>query len=739
MSDLFLEQAESENNYTPQQRANFLPLLTTIKRKALLIAAVTGLTTLYAAYIDSKHNPVLKYSGDFQLLVEPLTSTARSTDPIALANNQSGSTRLFEIDYPSMLRVLTSENILDNVVEEVQIDYPEFNLEQLTKNLTVERVGGKNKLDASKILAINYTDKDPKLVELVLEETSREYLDYGLNSRRQGVGKGLQFIERQLPELNRKVTNNRNQIQDLQEKYQIIGADAKGESLLNAVREIELQQSETQKEIEEQTRIVNNLQSRLKISIDEAFAISTLRENPNYQSLITQLNEKESESAVASATFNADSPQMLNLQEERQKILDLLNFETKQILEDSEVSTRVNRFLVLNSEDSILLSLVKDLVTAANELEVLDTRSATLAKNLNAYQTQAQQYPEISRRYQELQQELNIAERTREQLLVQQDRLQIEASQTETPWSIVSKPQVLQDNSGNPKPLPTNSPDRKSKGIIAGLLFGTILAILWEKMEDVFYSTEDVLTAADSAILLAEIPYNQSFNSLQEKINDSNSIFNLKPRNYKDFDFSFAFDRLYANLYFRFRQTNLRSIVVCSPAEGDGKSTVAMGLAQAIATQGKKVLVVGINSFSDRLPENLNTVNQVRENLFISIVSQAAINSSAQREKLMSQFKSDYDYVIYDTPPLLESMTANFLSNNTDGILMVTAIGKTKRSRFIKTIEQIEAFKLPLLGIVTNQNKSIKLDFTSSVDLSKLGTRKLLKAATDSSSLSLKK
>ncbi|MEO1799626.1 MAG: hypothetical protein AAFR62_04270 [Cyanobacteria bacterium J06629_2] len=705
MSDLFFERAENEKSFPPQQRATILPLLGTLRRKAILIAAITTSVTLLYSHLNRGQKPPKEYAGNFQLLVEPLTSAAKSVDPIALAQSESRTSELFEIDYPSMIKFLTSGNILGDVVAEVKTQYPQFTLEQLKQNLQVERVGT-NKFDASKIIAINYTEKDPELVKLVLESTAQKYLDFSLNSRQEGVNRGIQFIERQLPELNEKVATSLNEIQTLQEKYQITEADTAGESVFGTVRDIQNQQLETSKEISEKQRIVANLQSKLNIGIDEAIAISTLRENPNYQNLITQLNDLEREIASASARFNASSPQISTLTEEKQQILSLLNAETRKILLNEEVSGRANRFLVLNNDDSILLSLVRDLVTAANELEMLDARKGAIDQTAGVYQQRAQQFPEVSRRYKKLQQELEIANRTREQLLVQQDKLQIQASQTETPWSIVSEPSIPQDGQGNPLPLPVRSQNKSLQGLMAGLLLGVGTAVLWEKIRDVFYSTEEVIAATSPSTVLAEIPYNASFQRRYIRQSWLKFLPPAKVQEHQDEDFLAAFDRLYSNIYFRFRDASINSIAVCSANSGDGKSTVATGLARAISAQGHRVMLVGANSFSYQLPENTTTVSQIQNNLYISIVSQAAMNSSIQRERLMKQFAAEYEYVIYDTPAMLDSVTANFLSVNTDGVLLVTALKQTKKEDFNKALQQIEGFKLPLLGIVTNQNCS---------------------------------
>ena len=178
-------------NYDIGQSPKIKPFLRTAKRKVLLIGAVTALATGFFAYKDSQQNPVAQYLGNFQLLTEPMTLEEKSSDPNTLVNsNGVPNDRLSAIDYPTMLRILKSPDILSKIVERVQTEYPEFEVSQLNRNLEVERINDSgNRLEASKILAIRYTDEDPKLVQLVLETTAQEYLNYSLNSRKQGIEK----------------------------------------------------------------------------------------------------------------------------------------------------------------------------------------------------------------------------------------------------------------------------------------------------------------------------------------------------------------------------------------------------------------------------------------------------------------------------------------------------------------------------------------------------------------------
>jgi Mrp family chromosome partitioning ATPase len=269
---------------------------------------------------------------------------------------------------------------------------------------------------------------------------------------------------------------------------------------------------------------------------------------------------------------------------------------------------------------------------------------------------------------------------------------------------------------------------------------------LIERNRNSFYSVDDIEDSIASFPILGEIPFNPNLLSIENKklpskpqiSSQASYIPEIEPIDSLNYDFLNAFDKLYANISLRYRHKSIRSIAICSPTKGDGRSTVALHLAKQIAARGKKVLLVDANSFNYQLPDKLVSAQKAEENLFILIASQKALENSLERESLMSEFKANYDYVIYDTPPLLHSVTAGFLSVNTDGILLVTAIDKTNKSLLTESLEQIDNFKLPLLGLVANHLSSKKLKGKETEEWNDVNQTRLFSPVSDSNTLDAK-
>ncbi|MBE9125765.1 MULTISPECIES: GumC family protein [unclassified Coleofasciculus] len=737
----FPVEEEVEPSAPPQKGLNLRPYLRTAKRRAWLIAGFTAITTAAALYSSSKALPI--YGGNFQLLVEPATSEQRMADPLALTRSRGGvpDAGAFELDYSTVFTILTSSRMLSSIVDQIQAEYPQFNVGQLRSGLQVERLKstqfGPGRDAETKIVQISYQGLDPELVELVLEQTAKRYLKYSLEERKTNIGQAVEFIEEQLPSLQERVKTLRAQQQKLQQQYNLIDPTSQGSELFAQVRQLANEQIAVQRELQEQKTLYTHLQEQLRLNPDDALAASALSQNPGYQQLLAQLKEVESQIAVESARFQPDSPQIQSLQEKRQNLQNLLDREIQQIVGQNSTNTASNP-QVLAFQDSTRQGLIGQLVETANQIQVLEVRNQALLQTKNTFEQQAQKFPAIISEYTQLQGELDLATQTLNQLLSQRETLRVEAAQTTVPWELVSEPQIVRDGSGNPLPQVAESKKKLIMAVAAGLVLGMGTAVFYEKLRNIFYSVEDIEDATRLP-LLGTIPQERSiepsskfrllsptFSSLAESGEE------IEGSEQSSFLFWEAFDSLYTNIRFISCDRPVRSIAVCSATPGDGKSVVALHLAQTAAATGQRVLLVDANLRSPKLHRRLDTPNfkglsdlldtqlepkdlieqlPLADNLFVLTSGQPLPKStkrlaSDRMDYLKEKFQRLFDLVIYDTPNLLDYPDASFLAANTDGILLVVTVGDTKQSSVMKAIDRLNNFGLPLLGLIVNRVKA---------------------------------
>ncbi|TDQ38656.1 CpsD/CapB family tyrosine-protein kinase [Aureibacillus halotolerans] len=182
------------------------------------------------------------------------------------------------------------------------------------------------------------------------------------------------------------------------------------------------------------------------------------------------------------------------------------------------------------------------------------------------------------------------------------------------------------------------------------------------------------------------------------------------------------------NIEFSAVDANVQTIMVTSSGPEEGKSTTAANMAVVFAQQGKRVLLIDgdlrkptvhytfhlENSFGlTSVLTKQSTVEQAYVKSEIDSLdilpsgpvppNPAELLGSQAMHILMSDLRKTYDIVIFDTPPVLAVTDAQVLANQCDGVVLVTASGKTEVEAAKKAKELLENARAKLLGVVLNQ------------------------------------
>jgi Mrp family chromosome partitioning ATPase len=68
----------------------------------------------------------------------------------------------------------------------------------------------------------------------------------------------------------------------------------------------------------------------------------------------------------------------------------------------------------------------------------------------------------------------------------------------------------------------------------------------------------------------------------------------------------------------------------------------------------------------------------------------------------MDTLQSEYDLVIYDTPPVLGFADSLLLSSHTDGCILVVGLGYTDKNAVSEALVAFQSSGSPVLGVVAN-------------------------------------
>lgn len=688
-------------NESDEGGLNLGQIIAVIRRKAVLIAGITLGVAALAGIKAITDDPI--YQGQFEILIEPETIESKV---ISSANRDTISDKGIDTvqEDEVKLKILKSPEVMAPIVKQLQALYPKITYESLFNDVNITTKGEK-----TLILTVSYQNKDPKQVKTVLDTVSKAYLDYSLNTRQTGIRRGIDFVEGQLPQLQESVAVQQQRLQKIRQQNNIINPEVKGQQLSTLIGSFEQQQLQTQLELNEAKALYASMQQELTRQEASSVALAALAENTRYQNLLNQLLEIDSQMAKSSALLLEESAEMKTLKQQRQNLLPLLRREGLRVARET-----------------------------SNRIQQLETRNKLLTQTLDRLNRDVKQLSLVLRQYNDIQRELEIATENLNQFLSKREGLKIDAAQKELPWRLLTPP---------PEELvPVSISLRKNLllGAILGLLLGLGAALASDKLSNLLYTFQEVKEVAKLPIL-GVIPFErvlEKWSPLEERsapIDGPARVLMPSDRNGKSQAFSVspafleAFRFLYTNIRLLKSNPPIQSLVVSSASSEDGKSTVALYLAQTAASMGQRVLLVDVDLRYPSLHERLMLSNQqgvsdilssetldfnhaiqrspLEDNLYILTSGSIPADptrflASVKMQELMERLQAAFDLVIYKASSLSEFADPYLLANHTNGILLVAGLGKLKRPVLEHALDELRISGTPILGVVANMARN---------------------------------
>jgi polysaccharide biosynthesis transport protein len=695
--------------------------------------------TVGAALAWSRTRP-LEHEGSFKILIEPATAEGQvvaglkgseaSVEEQDLGSAQSAK---ITVDYPTQIQILLSDKILLPVVKELQGSHPKTSYDSLKKALAINRF--KEQSD-TKILEVRYLSRSSSETKQAIDLISRAYIQYSLNERQTNVSRAIQFVDSQLPTAKSQVQELESSLQSFREKHQLIDPTTLGTQLSAQTGNVQQEIITAQIELAKTKQLYTSLQKQLQLQPKEAEAGSVLSEAPGYQQLLKQLQDIDVELGTQSVLLTEANPKIIALREKRAKILPLLQQNANAALGGS-LSQGTPNAQALPYQNSLRQDLSKQYIAAANQIQVLEAKLSSLNLASQTLSTQTNQLPVISRQYEDLQRRLKLATEQLSKFSQKRAELALNAARQEVPWEMIAAPTVKEIASS--KLL-----NDLALGLVAGLLLGTGLAILLEKMNDVIYSEKDLREELNISVLGMIPKYEDAQKAFKNSraaqtdramalAGDSND--DRKHHQYKFSPFTESFRALNSQVRLLRPDSPVRSLVVSSSVAREGKTTVAIHLAQAAAAMGQRVLLVNadlrkestsdlverpnlVRGLTDVIAGRTELMNAVKnfpgkENLYVlpagdAVADPTSLLGSQKMRDLMATCKSNFDLVIYDTVPL-NFADSLLLIPQTDGLLMVTSLGKVRHEDLRSSLNTLEVAKVPVLGLVVNMANKLSV------------------------------
>jgi capsular exopolysaccharide synthesis family protein len=328
------------------------------------------------------------------------------------------------------------------------------------------------------------------------------------------------------------------------------------------------------------------------------------------------------------------------------------------------------------------------LIQAVDEAKQKDQEEATIG----------QPYWEEKRRFENMQEFHKLLAAK-----IAQEKLDVEIPRTQM-VEIIRKAEPSQ------KPVSPNKTLNITLGIVVGLIIGIGLAFFIEYL-DTSVKTIDEIERTFQAPVLGVIP--QNVGCLVDEGPES--------------PHAEAYRVLRTHLLFSRKDDKLNTIVTISSGMGEGKSTTVLNLATVFAQAGQRILIVDSDFRRPALHKLLHVSNDIgltnyllKQNTLEEVIqttsvpmlnfmasgklpsSSMSILNSPQMKDLIAELKQRYDFVFFDSPPILGVSDAAVLASEVDMAIQVIQYRRYPQPMNMRAKQLIEKAGGYLVGIVLN-------------------------------------
>jgi capsular exopolysaccharide synthesis family protein len=558
------------------------------------------------------------------------------------------------------------------------------------------------------LINITVPSSDPIEAARTANAVAQAYQEENTLLRNHQIREARRFIEEQLAEVGGRLRQAEDGIRSLKERQRFV-------SLADATTASMTRLANLEGEQDKLRRMQQETASQLQALEDPDAVAGTVTPR-----IFTDASDP---------TIGKLNSTLLDLSVERENLLLTLTPRHPQVV---DLTARVS---------SVRESLVRELRLKQRSLQ---ERLAALHHQVQQVRQEQQVLPEVSRRFAEFQREIAVNENLLASLRTKLQEVQIKEKEQVAEVALV-RPAIEPAR-------PVNPPQTTGKtivGLLIGLTVGLVLAFVLESMDTSIGTIQDVESYLEVPVLglVPNIdPTRDPFLAPPDDEEEGSPLTKMRPflvcLLHPRSTVAEAYRSLRTNVEFLALEKKVKVICLTSASLMEGKTTTAINLALTIAQMGKKTLLVesdlrkpflhhafGIPrdpGLTEVIVGNKDWHECVRTvtDLMLGPLGVERLMSAPNIDKLhlltsgtpppnpteflnsqrmtdlLTAFRQDYDFVIFDCPPILPVTDAAILAAKTDGVLIVYRVGKIARSALKRSKVLLENVRGKVLGMV---------------------------------------
>ncbi|MEM9136095.1 MAG: polysaccharide biosynthesis tyrosine autokinase [Cyanobacteria bacterium P01_F01_bin.42] len=685
--------------------------LSTLSRRFLPAFLVFGsVVGISSVYIFNK-TPIYRIEG--HVIFEQENKSLSLVGLSSLAKNlaQGGGWGDADLAIETEKRVILSQPILETTLDQLQRTQPQGSfpsVQGLRHQLKTTSV------PSTKIIRITLDSQTPERAETSVNELMEVYLRNNLITTRQNYSEAKKFVSAQIPEFRQQVLLSERALSEFKEQNNINSLNTQNQRISSGLSRIDSQIDEAEVALRQLVSDSRNLQQKLGLGVEEALAITKIRQSPTLDANLRKIQSLEQQIAEAIPQYQASHPTIRTLEDQLAEAKTLaqanLSLSASGRIDLDALKSRVGP-----SYQELISSLIQTEIGIESQLQ----QKQELSQRRLTYVRRSESLPKLEQKLRELERELEVAETNYQDLNKNLQDLELSEKQT------VSNVKILEPAQVSLVPIAPNKKITVTTAVVAGALLALAAVTFLEISDNRINRLAEIRQKFDYP-LLGTIP---SFKLAGSKSNLKSLPIIEQPHS----PFGEGYRILQSNLKFLQSDNPVQVLVMTSSIPQEGKSTTSANLAVAFAQMGNSVLIMDADlrrpsqhqiweipnrkGISNILSDSTVHLSSIRQNVVdgVDVITAGVIPpnplgllDSQRMKSLVHEVSSQYDLVIIDAPPLGVATDAIVLGQSADGIVLVARPGIVTRNSANFSQEVLQRAEMNILGLVINGGKSDK-------------------------------
>ncbi|HEX8525127.1 MAG TPA: polysaccharide biosynthesis tyrosine autokinase [Tepidisphaeraceae bacterium] len=529
------------------------------------------------------------------------------------------------------------------------------------------------------LISVSYDSKYPVDAEKIVSAVVKGYVEFQTKQKRTTAGEALQVLTQQMTKREAELDERLKALQNYRKNQGLLSADS------------------------DRTNVMLERLKSLSDELNKA-RVETLNAKAQHNEIAQTILKDPEKAQKVQEQVGAGGAVVATGNDEQLVRADLFRYETQLSDAKRQYGSRHPTVLLLQGRvDQLQVSYA---ASVERKYELAKAREADIQKLMDEQQklaledaNKAAEYTKLQSDVQRLQKSIDVLDTQVKQVNVAED-------------GGIPTIQVLETARADEQPSFPSKSKTLALAMVVGLLSGFGLAVVRDRNDHPLSSARQIREALGTRVI-----------GLVPRMTVAGRMLEIDPSS----DVAEACRALYLTIFDNVPSSHCKTIMLTSPSRGDGKSTVAVNLAVAMAQQGKRVLLVDCDFRSPSVARVFDLRGRAGIGNILSAqeLAEGAIHDSGVEgldilpagnvvgnphdllnserfNAVLDHLIDVYDHVVLDAPPTVAVDDARIVAASCDVTLLVLRAGRANRRLGETAREGLAAVGANIVGIVVN-------------------------------------